>query len=334
MNKFKKISSKFLVFGLPIVLVGTLLVAYIVGTNKKNNDDNKVNAPVNGETNYVKRKIYLKNEQGLLVPLSINIEPLEERIDEIKLLISKLKNNIEVQEGYKGLLDQDVELLNVKLEDSKLTLDFNESFNKYEKEDEIRIIESLVWTCSQYRDISQIKILVNGVELTKMPVGNCPIPKVLDSGFGINNHVFMPKNDKENITVYYEDVTSKELVYVPVTLRVDSNNNKIESIVNALDSSIPTYTNLKKAKVLDRIEFNELPSVLNDVLNIDLTASSLVDETTVDKDVYEYLVMSFRDNLQTIESVNILIQDEIMSVNGYKDEIIPVTSVYENIIEI
>lgn len=332
MNKFKKISSKLLVFALPIVLVGTLLIAYIVGTNKKENE-NKVNNPVNGETMLIKRKVYLKNSQGLLVPLTINIEPYEDRTEEIKLLISKLKNNVEVQPGFKGLLDQDVELLNVEINDSLLTLDFNESFNKYEKNDEIRIIESLVWTCSQYRDISQIKILVNGVELTKMPVGNCPVPRVLDNKFGINNHIFMHKPNMDNITVYYEDVTSKELVYVPVTIQVEKNSNHIKSIVNALEQDIPTYASLKKAKVLKQIEFNELPSILNDVLNIDLTASSLVDETTVDKEIYEYLVMSFRDNISSIESVNILVQDEIMNVNGYKNEIIPVTSIYENIIE-
>ena len=332
MNKFKKLSSKLLVFALPIVLVGTLLIAYIVGTNKKENE-NKVNNPVNGETMLIKRKVYLKNSQGLLVPLTINVEPYEDRTEEIKLLISKLKNNVEVQPGFKGLLDQDVELLNVEINDSLLTLDFNESFNKYEKNDEIRIIESLVWTCSQYRDISQIKILVNGVELTKMPVGNCPVPRVLDNKFGINNHIFTHKPNMDNITVYYEDVTSKELVYVPVTIQVEKNSNQIKSIVNALEQDIPTYTSLKKAKVLKQIEFNELPSILNDVLNIDLTASSLVDETTVDKEIYEYLVMSFRDNISSIESVNILVQDEIMNVNGYKNEIIPVTSIYENIIE-
>lgn len=332
MNKVKKISSKLLVFALPIVLVGTLLIAYIVGTNKKENE-NKVNNPVNGETMLIKRKVYLKNSQGLLVPLTINIEPYEDRTEEIKLLISKLKNNVEVQPGFKGLLDQDVELLNVEINDSLLTLDFNESFNKYEKNDEIRIIESLVWTCSQYRDISQIKILVNGVELTKMPVGNCPVPRVLDNKFGINNHIFTHKPNMDNITVYYEDVTSKELVYVPVTIQVEKNSNQIKSIVNALEQDIPTYSSLKKAKVLKQIEFNELPSILNDVLNIDLTASSLVDETTVDKEIYEYLVMSFRDNISSIESVNILVQDEIMNVNGYKNEIIPVTSIYENIIE-
>ena len=332
MNKFKKISSKLLVFALPIVLVGTLLIAYIVGTNKKENE-NKVNNPVNGETMLIKRKVYLKNSQGLLVPLTINIEPYEDRTEEIKLLISKLKNNVEVQQGFKGLLDQDVELLNVEINDSLLTLDFNESFNKYEKNDEIRIIESLVWTCSQYRDISQIKILINGVEVTKMPVGNCPVPRVLDNKFGINNHIFTHKPNMDNITVYYEDVTSKELVYVPVTIQVEKNSNQIKSIVNALEQDIPTYTSLKKAKVLKQIEFNELPSILNDVLNIDLTASSLIDETTVDKDIYEYLVMSFRDNISSIESVNILVQDEIMNVNGYKNEIIPVTSIYENIIE-
>lgn len=332
MSKVKKISSKLLVFALPIVLVGTLLIAYIVGTNKKENE-NKVNNPVNGETMLIKRKVYLKNSQGLLVPLTINIEPYEDRTEEIKLLISKLKNNVEVQPGFKGLLDQDVELLNVEINDSLLTLDFNESFNKYEKNDEIRIIESLVWTCSQYRDISQIKILVNGLELTKMPVGNCPVPRVLDNKFGINNHIFTHKPNMDNITVYYEDVTSKELVYVPVTIQVEKNSNQIKSIVNALEQDIPTYTSLKKAKVLKQIEFNELPSILNDVLNIDLTASSLVDETTVDKEIYEYLVMSFRDNISSIESVNILVQDEIMNVNGYKNEIIPVTSIYENIIE-
>lgn len=333
MNKIRKISSKLLVFALPIVLVGTILIAYIVGTNKKDNANN-INNPVNGDTMQIKRKIYLKNKQGLLVPLTINIEPYEERTDEIKFLVNKLKNNIEIKYGYQGLLDQDVELINIELNESLLTLDFNEAFNKYDKIDEIRIIESLVWTCAQYRDISQIKILVNGEELTKMPIGNCPVPKILDQNFGINNHVFRPSSNKDNITVYYEDITSKELVYVPVTIRVDKSDNQIESIVSALDYEIPTYTNIRKAKVLNQIEFNELPSILNDVLNIDLTASSLIDEKTVSKDIYDYLVMNFRDNISTIESVNILVQDEIMNINGYKNEIIPVSSIYENIIEI
>lgn len=329
----KKITSKLLVFGLPIVLVGTLLVAYIVGVNK-NKEDTPINTPVSGETTKIKRKLYLKNKDGLLVPLSISIDPYEDRVEEIKYLISKLKKDVEVETGYQGLLDREVELLDVKLEDSKLTLDFNDAFNNYNKEDEIRIIESLVWTCSQYRDISQIKILVNGQELTKMPVGNCPIPKVLDTRFGINNHVFMPRNDLDNVTVYYEDVSSEDRIYIPVTIRVEEKEEKVQTIMSALEESIPTYTGLRKAKVLNRIEFSDIPTILEGVINIDLTASSLVDETTIDKDVYEYLVMSFRDNISTIESVNVLVQDEIMSVNGYKDEVIPVTSIYENIVQI
>ncbi len=329
----KKITSKLLVFGLPIVLVGTLLIAYIVGVNK-NKEDTPINTPVSGETTKIKRKIYLKNNDGLLVPLTISIDSFENREEEIKYLISKLKKDIEVKTGYKGLLDRDVELLEVKLEDTKLCLNFNESFNKYDKEDEIRIIESLIWTCSQYRDISQIKILVDGQELTKMPVGNCPIPKILDTRFGINNHVFMPRNDLDNITMYYEDVSNKEQIYIPVTIRVKENEQKVQTIMNAMQETIPTYTGLRKAKVLNKIEFSDIPTILEGVINIDLTASSLVDESTVDKDVYEYLVMCFRDNISTLESVNVLVQDEIMNVNGYKNEIIPVTSIYENIIQI
>ena len=60
----------------------------------------------------------------------------------------------------------------------------------------------------------------------------------------------------------------------------------------------------------------------------------LIDETTVDKEIYEYLVMNFRDNISTLETVNVIVQDEIMSVNGYKNEIIPVGSIYENSIGI
>lgn len=328
----KKIGSKLLVFGLPLVLVGTLLVAHFVGTNNK--DIEVENNIVSGETNKIKRKIYLKNKEGLLVPLTINVEHYENRVDEIKYLISLIKKDNNVTEGYKGLLNEDVELLNVTLEDSKLTLDFNEAFNNYDKNDEIRIIESLVWISAQYRDISQIKILVNGEELTKMPLGNCPIPRILDRKFGINNHIFTPKANKENIVVYFEDLTSENLVYVPVSVRVEEKSQKIQSVMASFAENVPTYTNLRKAKVLNKIEFSDIPNIIDNVVNVDLTASSLIDEKTVDRDVYEYLVMSFRDNMELIESVNVIVQDEIMSVNGYKESVISVSSVYENVIGI
>ena len=49
----------------------------------------------------------------------------------------------------------------------------------------------------------------------------------------------------------------------------------------------------------------QIPNIIDNVVNVDLTASSLIDEKTVDRDVYEYLVMSFRDNMELIESVNV-----------------------------
>ena len=95
--------------------------------------------------------------------------------------------------------------------------------------------------------------------------------------------------------------------------------------------NLPLHTNLKIPSLVNRIEvlkYNEIDD--NNNLNLELSSKALYDEKTIDSSVFDLLVMNLMFNDENIESVSVSVNDEVLMVSGYEENVVPVSSVTYN----
>ena len=328
----KKLLKRILAISLPILVVGASITTYLVKTN--NNDTPVINNNV--ITNGVKRQVYLINKNNLLTPLTVVIEKKDIVIDELKELVSLLKEDSNLKnDNFNKVLNKECDIKNITLEDSTVTLNFNESFNNYDAKNEKRIVESLVWTCLQYDEITNVKLQVEDKDLTYMPLNNTPLPSLLNKDIGINSHLCIGDTTKETVNVFYETTIEDEKYYVPVSIKVDDLDNNHEEIIKGMTYSLPLYTNLKVPSLVNRIEvlkYNEIDD--NNNLNLELSSKALYDEKTIDNSVFNLLVMNLMFNDDNIETVSVSVNEEVLMVSGYEENTVPVSNITFNEIKL
>ena len=328
----KKLLKRILAISLPVLVVGASITTYLVKTN--NNDTPVINNIT--VTNGVKRQVYLINKNNLLTPLTVVIEKKDLLVDELKELVSLLKEESNLKnDNFNKVLNKECDLKNITLEDSTVTLNFNESFNNYDIKNEKRIVESLVWTCLQYDEITNVKLQVEDKNLTYMPLNNTPLPSLLNKDIGINSHIAIGDTTKETVNVFYETTIENDKYYVPVSIKVDDLDNNYEEIVKGMTYNLPLHTNLKIPSLVNRIEvlkYNEIDD--NNNLNLELSSKALYDEKTIDSSVFDLLVMNLMFNDENIETVSVSVNDEVLMVSGYEENVVPVSSVTYNEIKI
>ena len=328
----KKLLKRILAISLPILVVGASITTYLVKTN--NNDTPVINNNV--ITNGVKRQVYLINKNNLLTPLTVVIEKKDIVVDELKELVSLLKEDSNLKnDNFNKVLNKECDIKNITLEDSTVTLNFNESFNNYDAKNEKRIVESLVWTCLQYDEITNVKLQVEDKDLTYMPLNNTPLPSLLNKDIGINSHLCIGDTTKETVNVFYETTIEDEKYYVPVSIKVDDLDNNHEEIIKGMTYSLPLYTNLKVPSLVNRIEvlkYNEIDD--NNNLNLELSSKALYDEKTIDNSVFNLLVMNLMFNDDNIETISVSVNDEVLMVSGYEENTVPVSNITFNEIKL
>jgi spore germination protein GerM len=330
----KNILKKILAISLPVCVVGASITTYIVKTKNKENS-NLVNNEVNIK-NGVKRQVYLVTEDNLLTPITIVIENKELLTDEIASLVNLLKEDSEINHAhFKGVLPNNCDLKNVTIDDKTITLNFNENFNNYNEKLEKRLLESLVWTTLQFDGFDTLKLQVNDVELTSMPLNNTPFPSSLTKSIGINNQLMTGSTYEASVNVFYEKTIDKDTYYVPVSIKVNDEDNIYKEVISGINTKLPLYTSLKTSSLVNKIEvlnYNELDE--NNNLNLTLSNKALYDEKTIDNKVFDFLVMNLKMNDQYIDTVSITIDDEIINVNGYENNVIEVNAITFNEIKI
>ena len=328
----KKLLKRILAISLPILVVGASITTYLVKTN--NNDTPVINNNV--ITNGVKRQVYLINKNNLLTPLTVVIEKKDIVIDELKELVSLLKEDSNLKnDNFNKVLNKECDIKNITLEDSTVTLNFNESFNNYDAKNEKRIVESLVWTCLQYDEITNVKLQVEDKDLKYMPLNNTPLPSLLNKDIGINSHLCIGDTTKETVNVFYETTIEDDKYYVPVSVKVDDLDNDHEEVIKGMTYSLPLYTNLKVPSLVNRIEvlkYNEIDD--NNNLNLELSSKALYDEKTIDNSVFNLLVMNLMFNDENIETVSVSVNDEVLMVSGYEENTVPVSNITFNEIKL
>ena len=219
----------------------TLIVFLLFTITSFTLNDNLPNTKVEYKNNL--SNIYLLNAENYLVETSILVE--EDIFKNIPIVINNLKNNNKHYNGLKGLIPNNTEINNMEIKENILYIDFNDELLNVNMDMEEKVIESLVFSILNFKEIQGIKISINLNYLNKLPKSNIKLDEILTKSFGINKEYNITSfNDVKKVVLYYYQEINDNRYYVPVTKYVNNADDKIKIIIDNLRNSYLYKTNL------------------------------------------------------------------------------------------
>lgn len=192
--------------------------------------------------------IFLVDNSDYVARTSI-VKNSSETIEQIKEIIEALTKNTKkssyIRDGFKPIIPDGTKILDLKLEESILTINFSKELLNVVHCDEQKMIEAIIYSLTEIKDIKKIKILVEGKPLTNLPNSNKKLPEYLDKSYGINK-IYNLDSLKETTktTIYYLSKNKDYYYYVPVTKVSNEKTERVEIIIKELKSTPIYHTNL------------------------------------------------------------------------------------------
>ena len=201
------------------------------------------------------------------------------------LIIDGAKSAI-IPNGFRSIIPTGTSILDVKLDNKVLTVNFSKEILDISSEYEEAMIESIVYTLTSIEGIDKVNIQIEGKELTKLPHSKKNIPTSLDKSYGINK-VYDINNTKDidSITLYYVNSYNDNKYYVPVTKYINNDSqDKIKVIIEQLSNSLTYESNLMSylsdnAKLLDyEIDDKTIKLNFNNMILSDISSNNILEE--------------------------------------------------------
>lgn len=273
---------------------------------------------INTSTNYLntyESPIYLLNKDNYVIRTTFATSS-NDPITKVKELIEALKIDSNKQEyipkNFKPIIPKNAKLLSLNLENNLLKINFSKEFLDVPKDQEEKLIEALVYTLTEDKNIKEIMLFIENNKLETLPQNNIKLPNTLTRDFGINK-VYDITNIKNltKTTIYYIGKEENLKYYIPVT-KIDNNeNNKVEIIIEELKSS-PIYETNLLSYLASSVELLNYETLENEIyLSFNNEIFDDFKEKNIREEVRYSISLSLKDSLN--------VQDVIFKVN---DEII------------
>ncbi|WP_068615657.1 GerMN domain-containing protein [Paenibacillus tuaregi] len=186
--------------------------------------------------------VYLKNEQGMLAPVTLNL-PQGGKEGKLNRLMESLVQDgayaSSFPQGFTGVLPKGTEVTQVSVDKKQklAVVEFTKPFAKYDTKDERKILEAITWTLTGDPDVQNVQLWVDGQKLTEMPVGHTPLSQPLNRTVGINLELTAGAavSQTSPVTVYFSAVTKQGVPYfVPVTRLVPAGEDTVKAALSQL----------------------------------------------------------------------------------------------------
>ncbi|MDR6122162.1 germination protein M [Bacillus sp. SLBN-46] len=250
--------------------------------------------------NVVKTELYLIDKNGYVVPQTL---ALPKTSSVAKQALEYLVANGPVSEllpnDFRAVLPEDTELSVDINKEGVATVNFSKEFKNYQPEDEMKILQSVTWTLTQFNNVKSVKLKMNGHDLTEMPVNGTPISENLSRATGINYDTtdVVDITNTKPVTVYYIGGEEGSYYYVPVTRRVSaSETNNIVAVVNELIKGPSEKSNLVSEFMSD-VKLLEAPKYEDGkvTLNFNENIYGSFKEKVISQNLLDALVLSLTE---------------------------------------
>jgi len=265
--------------------------------------------------NLTKASVYLLDDNNMLAKTTVVIDStnlLDQANELLEVLIHDGKKESSIPNGFRSFLPSDTLINGIVYDNKLLTVDFNKNILNIDKDLEMSMIESIVYTLTDLEEVKSVSLTVDGENLNRLPNSNIYIPNILSRTFGINKNYDITNLDNINgITVYYLNEYNDNYYYVPVTKYVNDDRDKIKIIIEDLTSSNMYKTDLisfinSNTKLLEaNLEEDKLELIFNSYILDDFDKRNILEE------VIETITLSVKDNYDVDEVVFYVEDDEI-----------------------
>jgi len=266
----------------------------------------------------VKTELYLIDKNGYVVPKTLGLPNTRSVAKQaLDYLVKGGPVTEYLPNDFRAVLPEGTEI-SIDVKDGIATADFSKEFAEYAPEDEMKILQSITWTLTQFDSIKQVKLKMNGKELKEMPVNGTPIKGMLTRKDGINmdSSTAVDITNTYPVTVYYLAQNNEERYYVPVTKRVSNkNDNPLTAVVEELIKGPNMATELYSLFMPD-VELVEAPKMDDGIvkLNFNENIYGSYDQKLVSKQVLEPLVLSLTEQ-EGVKGVAIQVNGKTDIVN-------------------
>ena len=287
-----------------------LFLIYLIPTENRNLKNIKT------EITYVeKNNIYLLDSHNMVSLTNIMVSGTDIETKAKDLIESLIQGSIkedQIPNGFKSIIPSDTKILNIKLENNILKIDFSEDLLNVKQELEEKMIEAITYTLTSIDGVDGIIIYVEGNILNKLPQTNINLPSTLDRTFGINKEydVTSTKNIT-SVTTYYISKNNNDYYYVPVTKYLNDDREKIKIVIEELESSKIYNTNLMSF-LNDNVKLLSVEQI-EDTLNLNFNEYiySNLDTKEILEEVIYTICLSIEDNYDVKQIVFNVNDEEI-----------------------
>lgn len=266
----------------------------------------------------VMTELYLVDKNGYVVPQTLGLPKTEGVAKQaLEFLVQNGPVNEMLPNGFRAVLPAETQV-SVDIKKGVATVNFSKEFKNYQPEDEMKILQSVTWTLTQFDTVENVKMKLDGHEMTEMPVNGTPISGGLTRTSGINldtSEVTDIMNTKPLI-VYYLGGEEGSYYYVPVTRRVSNNlADNVEAVVKELVTGPGHATNLI-SDFQPSVKLVDAPKMENGkvTLNFNESIFGSIDEKVVSQHLLNSLVLSLTEQ-EGIESVAVTVNGKAELVN-------------------
>ena len=264
---------------LPTALLFTLLLIYLIPKNEYIGEIEIVN-------NDIKlHDIYLVDKNNLVSLTKVEVNSTDILSLSKELLNILINDDLEkIPSGFKTVLNSSTIVKDITYQDNILKVVFNDKIVDVDIENEIKVIESIVYTLTSIKGIDYVVLYQDDKILTKLPKSGYNIPNLLNRRIGINKIYDTETLNTFNVTTYFIGNTNGKTYYIPVTKVTDNSLEKIEIVIEELSGNISYNTNLKSylnsnTKLIEVMKEEEVLKLsFNEYIFSDINELSILEE--------------------------------------------------------
>ncbi len=253
-------------------------------------DEDEIKASV--ETNLRQSVMYYENDTGYLVPIKRDVA-WEEGIG--KAVLKNMVDSVAIREeigkiGFKPVIPKETEILGMTVdEDTKVCkVDFSSHILNYDsKTQERNIIKAIVYTLTEFPNIDEVQITVDGKILDELKHGTrIDLPLKREDINLVETSEVMEEGGYSKILVYYKGTNQEKYdYYVPITIPVSSPDISPEFVVRRLFEKAPEGLEGLYTDIPNGVEFKSAKVDKGTiVLELDLNEEELLaNQDVIDK---------------------------------------------------
>lgn len=281
------------------VAIFTILLIYIIPANE--NEKLKIAEEVEYVNKDINTAVIFLNDSYNYLACSKIVINNKDTVNKAKELLEALiidgTKQDSIPNGFKAVIPSNTKIRSLTYNDKVIKVDFSSELMNTDKENEEKIIESIVYTLTSIEDVEFVIIYMEGEILTTLPKSKKTIPSTLTRDFGINKEYNLNNTkDINKTTIYYISEFNDNLYYVPVTKVNNDDRSKIEIIIDELSSSNVYKTNLMSYlnNNTELISVNESEQDL--IVNFNNAIFNDINKEEILEEVIYTISMSINDN--------------------------------------